>query len=83
MPVRTTVVGSWWLHPDMEEELAHHHAGQLPPKESEAILNRAAAKAISVSLASTNGPAANTTPTSFETFVEEEFAPAYREQVAA
>ena len=36
MPVRTTVVGSWWLHPDMEEELAHHHAGQLPPKESEA-----------------------------------------------
>lgn len=27
--------------------------------------------------------AANTTPTSFETFVEEEFAPAYREQVAA
>jgi len=27
--------------------------------------------------------AANTTPTSFETFVQEEFAPAYREQVAA
>jgi uncharacterized protein YbjT (DUF2867 family) len=27
--------------------------------------------------------AASTTPTSFETFVEEEFAPAYREQVAA
>jgi uncharacterized protein YbjT (DUF2867 family) len=27
--------------------------------------------------------AANTTPTSFETFVEDEFAPAYREQVAA
>ncbi len=27
--------------------------------------------------------AANTTPTSFETFVEEEFAPAYREHVAA
>lgn len=27
--------------------------------------------------------AANTTPTSIETFVEEEFAPAYREQVAA
>ena len=46
MPVRTTVVGSWWLHPDMEKELVHHHAGQLPPKESEAILNRAAAKAI-------------------------------------
>ena len=27
--------------------------------------------------------ASNTTPTSFETFVEEEFAPAYREQAAA
>ncbi|MFZ1917003.1 MAG: NmrA family NAD(P)-binding protein [Terriglobales bacterium] len=27
--------------------------------------------------------AANTTPTSFETFVQEEFAPAYRQQVAA
>jgi uncharacterized protein YbjT (DUF2867 family) len=27
--------------------------------------------------------AANTTPTSFDTFVEEEFAPAYREQMAA
>jgi hypothetical protein len=27
--------------------------------------------------------AGNTTPTAFETFVEEEFAPAYREQAAA
>ena len=68
MPVRTTVIGSWWLHPDMEEQLAHHHAGQLPPKESEAILNRAAAKAIVEQRDSTNGPAANTTLTiSFST----------------
>src|SRR5262245_18220261 len=46
MAVRTTVVGSWWLHPEMEHELARHHAGQLSPQESESILNRAAAKAI-------------------------------------
>ncbi len=46
MPVRTTVVGSWWLHPEMEQDLARHHAGKCSPQESEAILNRAAAKAI-------------------------------------
>jgi methionine synthase II (cobalamin-independent) len=46
MPVRTTVVGSWWLHPEMEDELTRHHAGELSPKESAAVLNRAAAKAI-------------------------------------
>ena len=46
MPVRTTVVGSWWLHPEMEKDLARHHAGKCTPQESEAILNRAAAKAI-------------------------------------
>ena len=46
MPVRTTVVGSWWLHPEMEKDLARHHAGQCSPQESEAILDRAASKAI-------------------------------------
>ena len=46
MPVRTTVVGSWWLHPEMEKDLARHHAGECSPQESETILNRAAAKAI-------------------------------------
>src|SRR5271168_2567866 len=46
MPVRTTVVGSWWLHPEMEKDLARHHAGECSPQESEAVLNRAAAKAI-------------------------------------
>jgi methionine synthase II (cobalamin-independent) len=46
MPVRTTVVGSWWLHPEMEKDLARHHAGKCSPQESESILNRAAAKAI-------------------------------------
>ena len=46
MPVRTTVVGSWWAHPEMEQDLARHHAGKCSPQESESILNRAAAKAI-------------------------------------
>ena len=46
MPVRTTVVGSWWLHPEMEKDLARHHAGECSAQEGEAILNRAAAKAI-------------------------------------
>lgn len=46
MAVRTTVVGSWWLHPEMEHELTRHHAGELSPQQSESILNRAAAKAI-------------------------------------
>jgi 5-methyltetrahydropteroyltriglutamate--homocysteine methyltransferase len=46
MPVRTTVVGSWWLDPEMERDLARHHKGDLSAKDSEAILNRAAAKAI-------------------------------------
>jgi methionine synthase II (cobalamin-independent) len=46
MPVRTTVVGSWWLHPEMEKDLARHHAGECSPQESEAILSRAASKAI-------------------------------------
>src|ERR1700683_2582992 len=46
MPVRTTVVGSWWLHPEMEQDLARVHSGKSSPQESETILNRAAAKAI-------------------------------------
>jgi hypothetical protein len=46
MAVRTTVVGSWWLHPELEEDLARHHAGKLSPQESETVLSRAAAKAI-------------------------------------
>ena len=46
MGVRTTVVGSWWLYPEMEKDLARHHAGQCTPQEGEAILNRAATKAI-------------------------------------
>jgi methionine synthase II (cobalamin-independent) len=46
MPIRTTVVGSWWLDTEIEKDLARHHAGELTPNESEAVLNRAAAKAI-------------------------------------
>ena len=46
MAVRTTVVGSWWPHADMEKDLARHHAGKLSEQESESVLKRAAAKAI-------------------------------------
>ncbi len=46
MPVRTTVVGSWWLHPEMEKDLARYHARECSPQEGEANLNRAATKAI-------------------------------------
>ncbi len=46
MAVRTTVVGSWWLHPELEQDLARHHVGKLSPQESETVLTRAAAKAI-------------------------------------
>ena len=46
MAVRTTVVGSWWLHPEMEQDLARYHAGELSAPEGAAVLNRAAAKAI-------------------------------------
>jgi methionine synthase II (cobalamin-independent) len=46
MGIRTTVVGSWWIHAEDEGELAQHFAGKLTDTESEALLTRAAAKAI-------------------------------------
>jgi methionine synthase II (cobalamin-independent) len=46
MGVRTTVVGSWWPHPEHEAELARYYAGALTPAEGDQVLNRAAAKAI-------------------------------------
>lgn len=46
MPVRTTVVGSWWLPPDHADALKRHHAGALSPAESDEVLSKAAAKAI-------------------------------------
>ena len=46
MAVRTTVVGSWWPYPELEQDLAGYHAGKLSHQEGEAVLNRAAAKAI-------------------------------------
>jgi len=65
MAVRTTVVGSWWPHADMEKDLARHHAGKLSEQESESLLKRAAAKAIQEQrdLGLENGPAANISPT--------------------
>jgi NAD(P)-dependent dehydrogenase (short-subunit alcohol dehydrogenase family) len=44
MGIRTTVVGSWWIHAEDEGELARHFAGKLTAAESEALLTRAAAK---------------------------------------
>jgi len=46
MSIRTTVVGSWWLYPELERDLAGYHAGRLSAAEGEAALNRAATKAI-------------------------------------
>jgi 5-methyltetrahydropteroyltriglutamate--homocysteine methyltransferase len=46
MAVRTTVVGSWWPLPDQEEDLQRYHAGVLTDEEGDAVLNRAAEKAI-------------------------------------
>ena len=46
MGIRTTVVGSWWIHAENEEDLARHFAGTLTPAESDALLTRAATKAI-------------------------------------
>ncbi len=46
MAIRTTVVGSWWRHPEHEQELARYHAGKLSSQAGEAVLTRAAARAI-------------------------------------
>jgi len=46
MGIRTTVVGSWWIHAENEQDLARHFAGTLTPAESEALLTRAATMAI-------------------------------------
>ncbi len=37
MGIRTTVVGSWWIHAENEQDLARHFAGTLTPAESEAL----------------------------------------------
>ena len=46
MSVRTTVVGSWWVHPDDEADLACYHAGNLSPQQADDVLSRAATTAI-------------------------------------
>jgi methionine synthase II (cobalamin-independent) len=46
MPLRTTVVGSWWPIPELADDLARYHAGQLSAEEGEALLTRAATQAI-------------------------------------
>jgi methionine synthase II (cobalamin-independent) len=44
--LRTTVVGSWWPQPELEDELRRYHEGALSDAEAEDVLRRAAAKAI-------------------------------------
>jgi len=44
--VRTTVVGSWWLHPENEQSLRDYHSGRLSSEQGEAVLRRAATTAI-------------------------------------
>jgi len=47
MPVRTTVVGSWWIYPEDAADLRAYHDGKLSKQASDAFLNRVASKAIS------------------------------------
>jgi methionine synthase II (cobalamin-independent) len=44
--LRTTVAGSWWPLPDLEDELRRYHAGELSEAESEDVLRRAATEGI-------------------------------------
>jgi methionine synthase II (cobalamin-independent) len=46
MPVRTTVVGSWWIYPEDAADLRAYHDGNLSKQASDAVLNRVASKAI-------------------------------------
>jgi methionine synthase II (cobalamin-independent) len=46
MGIRTTVIGSWWPYPEDEADLARYHAGKLSAAEGEAVLKRAATRAI-------------------------------------
>ena len=46
MPVRTTVVGSWWIYPEDAADLRAYHDGKLSKQASDAVLNRVASKAI-------------------------------------
>lgn len=46
MPLRTTVVGSWWTYPEDEADLQRYHQGELSPQEGKQVLSRAAARAI-------------------------------------
>jgi 5-methyltetrahydropteroyltriglutamate--homocysteine methyltransferase len=44
--LRTTVAGSWWPLPDLEDELRRYHAGELSEAQSEDVLRRAATEGI-------------------------------------
>jgi 5-methyltetrahydropteroyltriglutamate--homocysteine methyltransferase len=44
--MRTTVAGSWWPIPELEDDLQRYHRGELSRDDGEALLRRAAARAI-------------------------------------
>jgi methionine synthase II (cobalamin-independent) len=46
MALRTTVIGSWWKHPEWEQELDRYHRGELSEEAGPELLDRCAAAAI-------------------------------------
>ncbi len=46
MALRTTVVGSWWIPDEHEDELRRYHRGELTAEEGEDVLSRCATGAI-------------------------------------
>ena len=44
--LRTTVAGSWWPRPELQDELRRYHAGELEDDAAEAVLRTAAQSAI-------------------------------------
>jgi methionine synthase II (cobalamin-independent) len=46
MAIRTTAIGSRWPYPEDEADLARYHAGKISAAEGEAVLKRAATRAI-------------------------------------
>jgi len=44
--MRTTVAGSWWPRPELQDELRRYHAGELGQDEADAVLRKAAQTAI-------------------------------------
>ena len=46
MSLRTTFPGSWWPYPDLHQDLARYHRGELPHTEGITVINECASRAI-------------------------------------